>query len=230
MPGLALLNDEPAILTPGSAQAQPVLDSKQTMSPMSPRWGRVLRIAAVLLVSILPVACVDDDPPTAPATGTPTPPSEPGPGPTDPEVISFVDGMNAHRASIGIAPLIWRSDVAAVATAHSQDMEDRDFFSHTNPDGEDPGERLTEAGIDRRAWGENIAWGYSTGASVLSAWLASSGHRANIENGYFTHHGVGKVGTIWTHVFIRPSTSSAAGVPVTASAPPPIRAPEAESP
>ena len=200
------------------------------MSNTSRHLSRFLRIAAVLLLSILPVGCVDDDPPTAPSSGSPSPSPGPGTDPTDPEVISFVDRMNAHRVSLGLAPLVWHSGVAAVATAHSQDMEDRDFFSHTNPDGEDPGDRLDDAGITYRAWGENIAWGYSTGASVLSAWLASSGHRANIENGTFTHHGVGKVGTIWTHVFLRPSTSSSAGDPLSTSAPPPIRGPETESP
>lgn len=200
------------------------------MPPVRSRLTRVLRIAAVLLASMLPVACVDGDPPTAPSSGSPPSSTTPGSGPTDAEVISFVDRVNAHRTSIGLSPLVWHSEVAAVATAHSQDMEDRDFFSHTNPDGEDPGDRLAEAGISRQAWGENIAWGYSTGAAVLSAWLASSGHRANIENGTFTHHGVGKVGTIWTHVFILPRTSSSAGAPATASAPPPIRNPEPESP
>jgi len=193
------------------------------MLNLSPHPGRVLRIAAVLLIALLPVACVEDDPPTAPSSGSPPPPS--GSGPTDAEVISFIDQMNAHRVAEGLSPLIWHSGVAAVATAHSQDMETRDFFSHTNPDGESPGDRLDEAGITYSAWGENIAWGYTTGTSVLNAWIASSGHRANIENGTFTHHGVGKVGTIWTHVFLRPRTSTAT-VPVTTSAPPPIRNPE----
>ncbi|HET9253034.1 MAG TPA: CAP domain-containing protein [Candidatus Eisenbacteria bacterium] len=208
--------------------ARRVLHSRESMLHVNPHPGRVLRIAAILLVSIFPIACVDDDPPTAPSAGSPRPSPSPGSGPTDAEVISFVDRMNEHRVSQGLSPLAWHSGVAAVATAHSQDMENRDFFSHTNPDGDGPGDRLDAAGITYRAWGENIAWGYATGASVLSAWLASSGHRANIENGYFTHHGVGKVGTIWTHVFLRPSSSSAAGAPVTTSAPPPIRKHEQE--
>ena len=194
------------------------------MLHLSPHPGRVLRVAAVLLIALLAVGCLEDDPPTAPSSGSPPPPS--GSGPTEAEVISFVDQMNAHRVSKGLSPLLWHSGVAAVATAHSQDMETRDFFSHTNPDGESPGDRLDEAGITYSAWGENIAWGYSTGTAVLNAWIASSGHRANIENGTFTHHGVGKVGTIWTHVFLRPRSSSTATVPTTTSAPPPIRNPE----
>ena len=196
------------------------------MSIRRPHTGRALVTAALLLVAFLPVACVEDDAPTAPGVpGSPSPSPRPTQGPTDPEVVSFVDQMNAHRVSIGLAPLAWRSDVAAVATAHSQDMTDRDFFSHTNPDGQSPGDRLTEAGITYSWWGENIAWGYATGTSVLNAWLASPGHRANIENTNFTQHGVGKVGNIWTHVFLRPPSTSAAPLATSGSAPPPLRAP-----
>lgn len=186
---------------------------------------RGLTIAALVALALLPVACVEDDAPTAPRLPGSSPPPSSSPGPTDPEVISFVDQMNAHRVSLGLTPLAWRSDVAAVATAHSQDMTDRDFFSHTNPDGEDPGDRLTEAGITYSWWGENIAWGYATGTSVLSAWLASPGHKANIENSNFTQHGVGKVGNIWTHVFLRPPYTTSAPVASSGSAPPPLRTP-----
>jgi uncharacterized protein YkwD len=68
---------------------------------------------------------------------------------------------------------------------------------------------MESAGISYQSAGENIAAGYSTGASVLSGWLGSSGHKANIENANYTHHGVGYVaeGNYWTHVFARnPST------------------------
>jgi uncharacterized protein YkwD len=197
------------------------------MSIPSPQLVRGIRIAAVVLAALLPLGCVEDNPATAPPPpGTSPPPPAPAPGPTDAQVVAFVDLMNEHRESIGLSALVWDSRVAAVAAAHSQDMEDRDFFSHTNPDGEGPGDRLREADIDLRAWGENIAWGYSTGSAVLGAWLASEGHRENIENGYFTHHGVGKVGNIWTHVFLKPSSTSAGRVPVATSAPAPLRNPD----
>ena len=147
-------------------------------------------------------------------TATPTAPGYPAdgssPASADPEVVSFVQQMNAHRQSLGLEPLLWYPGVAAVATAHSQDMIDRGFFSHTNPDGESPWDRLQAAGISYSAAGENIAYGYGTGSSVLSAWLGSPGHKANIEHAAFTHHGVGKAGTYWTHVFLVPTTSSAA--------------------
>lgn len=120
-----------------------------------------------------------------------------------PEVASFVDAVNAHRRSVGCSALTWHEGVALVAETHSQDMVDRNFFGHTNPDGEDPFDRLREAGI---SWsggaGENIAYGTASAETVLQLWLDSPGHRANIENCAYTHHGVGLVGTHWTHVFV----------------------------
>lgn len=122
----------------------------------------------------------------------------------DPEVLSFVEQMNAHRASVGCAPLEWNDAVAAVALGHSQDMVDRSFFSHQNPDGASPFDRLRAAGISYSRAAENIAYGYPTGTAVLTAWLNSPGHKANIENCALTEHGVGLVGTHWTHLFITP--------------------------
>ena len=142
--------------------------------------------------------------PLAPGGSSPPPPS-PAPAPTDSIVAQFVVLVNQHRASLGLGTLAWHAGVAAVAQAHTQDMVDRNFFSHTNPDGETPWDRLAAAGITYSYAGENIAYGYPSASAVLAAWLASPGHRANIENPNFTHHGVGRVGTYWTHVFIKPA-------------------------
>jgi len=126
-------------------------------------------------------------------------------GPTDPEVVSFVKLMNAHRISLGLSALVWDSRAAAVAQAHSRDMFDRHYFSHTSPDGRSTWDRLAARGVTYSRAGENIAWGQGTGRAALTAWLRSPGHRANIECGSYTHHGVGKAGKYWTHVFIRPT-------------------------
>lgn len=111
--------------------------------------------------------------------------------------------VNEHRQSIGAEPLVWLNDLGDVARAHSQDMADRGFFSHTNPDGDDPFDRMSDAGISYGWAGENIAWGYTSAEAVVQGWLDSPGHRANIENVNYTHHGIGHVaeGNYWTHLF-----------------------------
>lgn len=170
----------------------------------------IARFAVLAMLAALPISCGKSGAPTAPSVFSPAPAPTPGAGPTDAEVVSFVASMNAHRVSLGLSALIWDSRVAAVAQAHSQDMVDRGYFSHTTPDGLSPWDRLAAGGVTYTEAGENIAWGYSTGDAVLSAWLGSPGHKANIEHATYTHHGVGKVGTHWTHVFIRTTNSASA--------------------
>jgi uncharacterized protein YkwD len=128
-----------------------------------------------------------------------------GPGSdADPELVLFVDLMNDHRESVGCGRLLWNDDVASVAQHHSEDMVERNYFDHTNPDGESPFDRLQNAGIAYTGAAENIAWGYPTASAVLQGWLDSSGHRSNIENCSLTEHGVGLYQSRWTHLFIRP--------------------------
>jgi uncharacterized protein YkwD len=154
------------------------------------------RFWTLVAVAVLS-GCADDG-----ATG-PDPTTDPPPQ-ADPAVVEFADLVNQHRLSEGCGALTWHAGVAAVAQAHSEDMVARGYFSHTNPDGDSPGDRLRDAAISFTGWAENIAAGYPGAESVLAAWLNSSGHRANIENCSLTHHGVGLEGTHWTHVFLRP--------------------------
>jgi uncharacterized protein YkwD len=191
---------------------------------------RLLRgagISALALALILPVGCSNHDAPTGPSTttNTPAPPSPaPSSGPSDAEVQSLIDLVNDHRRSRGLNPLVWNDEVAAVAQAHSQDMVDRNYRSHINPEGENCGARLTEAGIERNWWGENLCWGFSNASSAFNFWINSDGHRANIERSNFTHHGVGKVNDVWTHVFIEARTTTGVEFSALSSAPSPTSA------
>jgi uncharacterized protein YkwD len=82
-------------------------------------------------------------------------------------------------------------------------MVRRDYFSHTNPEGQSPFDRLRAAGVTYTAAAENIAYGYPTAAAVLQGWRNSDGHRRNLENCEYTHHGVGLNSGKWVEVFIR---------------------------
>ena len=87
-------------------------------------------------------------------------------------------------------------------------MVDRDFFSHVNPDGDLPWDRMEFAGYNWSAAGENIAGGQNSPAAVVNAWMNSDGHCANIMNPNFEDIGVGyypggDYGHYWTQVFGR---------------------------
>jgi uncharacterized protein YkwD len=161
-------------------------------------WG------APTILAVMILACTESSAMATSVAGR-TSALAPTTGPVDPEVRSFVKLMNAHRVSLGLSALVWDRRAAAVAQAHCRDMFRRHYFSHTSPDGRSTWDRLAASGITYSEAGENIAWGQSTGRAVLTAWLRSPGHRANIERGSYTHHGVGKVGAYWTQVFIRPT-------------------------
>jgi uncharacterized protein YkwD len=170
---------------------------------------RRIRMSALALALILPVGCSNHESPTGPSTlsNTPAPPAPaPSSGPSDSEIQSLVDMVNNHRRSIGLSPLVWDDRVAEVALAHSQDMVDRNYYSHINPEGQNAGARLREAGIDYTWWAENYCYGFSTASAAFNFWINSPAHKSNIESSNVTHHGVGKVGSVWTHNFIKPRT------------------------
>jgi Cysteine-rich secretory protein family len=92
--------------------------------------------------------------------------------------------------------LQWSEALAAVALAHSKDMCDRSFFDHVNPDGTDPFERMTAAGIDWVSAGENLAYGTNMSAQQANdLWMdepvCEHNHRSNLLSRNFTHIGVG---------------------------------------
>ncbi|MEV4427891.1 sigma-70 family RNA polymerase sigma factor [Streptomyces sp. NPDC049602] len=124
-----------------------------------------------------------------------------GSGSTAQQVISLV---NSERAKAGCGPLAEHPLLTKAAQGHSDDMAARDFFDHTNPDGDGPGERITAAGYTWSAYGENIAKGQTTAAQVMESWMNSPGHRANILNCDFKEIGVGihtAGGPYWTQAF-----------------------------
>jgi len=131
-------------------------------------------------------------------TGCPQPNPNPNPNPNVPQHVLDMELdahqlVNAQRVAEGLAPLTLRNDLRLVARAHSEDMFARQFFDHENPDGDDPFERMHDAGISFTSAAENIAWNNfpDPAAVAVEGWMNSSGHRANILNGVFTHTGMG---------------------------------------
>ena len=119
------------------------------------------------------------------------------------EVVTLT---NAERQKAGCPPVTSDRTLRSVATAHSEDMAERDYFSHTSPDGDGPEDRAAAAGYDGYS-GENIALGYNSAEAVVKGWMESSGHRENILNCSSTEVGVGVAdssrGLYWTQMFGR---------------------------
>lgn len=65
--------------------------------------------------------------------------------------------VNERRAEHGLEPIEWDGTIASVSRAHSADMNEREYFAHENPDGENPWDRFEDVGSYCQGYGENIA-------------------------------------------------------------------------
>lgn len=106
-----------------------------------------------------------------------------------------------NRARSGLPPLKLHRQLQWAARTHTIEMQASGEFSH---DGWQ--DYIRNSGFRGAAVGENIAYGYSSPASVMQAWLGSPGHRANILNPSTRFIGIGCVNAgqpWWTQDFGR---------------------------
>lgn len=136
---------------------------------------------------LTPDASPDQTPDLTP-TPTPTPDATPDAALSGyaAEVVRLV---NAERAKNGLPALSVDTKVQRAAQVRAS--EQAQLFSHTRPNGASCFTALTEAGVSYRGAGENIAYGQTSPAAVMNAWMNSEGHRKNILNANFTTIGVG---------------------------------------
>jgi len=88
--------------------------------------------------------------------------------------------MNEYRAKNGLAPLRDDPRLDLAASDRMQDMEDLGYWSHESPDGRSPFLWLKPRGYTFHFAGENLAAGFETCEVLVSSWMESEGHRANI--------------------------------------------------
>jgi uncharacterized protein YkwD len=81
--------------------------------------------------------------------------------------------------------LVWNDLLSQASLAHSLDMKINNFVSHVGSDGLTFGQRIDVTGYVYTAAGENVAAGQTTVDSVMTAWIESPGHCANIMNSSF---------------------------------------------
>ncbi len=117
--------------------------------------------------------------------------------------------VNQQRAAAGLQPLKQNWQLSRVARYKSQDMINKNYFSHQSPTYGSPFNMMESFGLRFSAAGENIAMGQRTAAEVMNAWMNSSGHRANILNPSYTEIGVGLAKSssgvcYWTQQFMKP--------------------------
>lgn len=159
---------------------------------------------------IVPAPPVTKPPAPIPApVPSPKPPSPPAPAPINgltSDESKMVNLVNQERMNQGVKPLGVNMQLVSLARKKSQDMIDKNYFSHTSPTYGSPFDMMRNAGVSFRTAGENIA-GAATTESAHQSLMNSPGHRANILNTSFSQIGIGIVsgsiyGKMFTQMFI----------------------------
>lgn len=144
---------------------------------------------------------------------------------------------NQDRTSNGVAALSWNSTLGGIARSmpnsslcgftiygRSQDMVNRNYFSHVICGSHYVFDFMTAVGVRYNKAGENIGWttapDSSSASAINTAFMNSSEHRANILDSSFTQIGIGAAGgtasdtccggtaeVMYTEDFIQPASA-----------------------
>lgn len=108
-------------------------------------------------------------------------------------------------------PLSLDEALGRAALAYSQQMATWGYMDHAGHDGTTPAERITRSGYHWSEIGENLASGHMSAEQVVSGWLGSPEHCANLMDPLFRHMGVAyavnphdSVGVYWAQEFGAP--------------------------
>lgn len=102
--------------------------------------------------------------------------------------------VNQHRAGLGLSQLGLASSLRSSAEWKARHMAAYHYLDHDDPAppvARGWYQRLTDNGYTAALCAENIAQGYQTASAVLAGWLASPGHKENLEDAYWTVTGLG---------------------------------------
>lgn len=123
--------------------------------------------------------------------------SDPYEGDPDPSSVelAYRQLLNEERQERGLDRLDHDESMADVSRNHSEDMADRGFYDHENPDGMDHRDRLWEAGIQCDTPGEVLAQAPArqsqrTAEDLFESLMGSPGHKELMMDPEWDVHGV----------------------------------------
>jgi uncharacterized protein YkwD len=109
--------------------------------------------------------------------------------------VVLLNMINTARLGNGLPALNANPAINVAAQYRSQDMIDRNYFSHQTPDGKNINNILCEFGVMYAACGENIQYAspssWANPELFFDSWMNSDLHRANILSGTFSQIGIG---------------------------------------
>lgn len=106
-------------------------------------------------------------------------------------IESVIEATNGQRTKEGLPPLATNALLIESAKIKTEDMIANQYFEHTSPAGVTVSDLGDRVGYDYIVMGENLALGnFDDAADLLTAWMNSPGHRANILNPQYKEIGV----------------------------------------
>ena len=109
--------------------------------------------------------------------------------------------INLHREADSLMPLEYHPIIHQVAQLHTQQQIEQQHISH---EGFGQRAQYLQYRLGSTSQAENVAYGYTTPAALVNAWLHSPGHRHNIFNSH-THTAISIIeqeGSFWaTQIF-----------------------------
>lgn len=111
---------------------------------------------------------------------------------SDLTVTNITSAVNKERQMRNLLTLSTHNSLQTAAQIKSDDMMSRHYFSHTNPEGLYVWPTIVSQGYTPYLQlGENLAIEFYDTESLMSAWMNSPTHRANIVNEGFKDQGMG---------------------------------------
>jgi hypothetical protein len=103
----------------------------------------------------------------------------------------IIERTNDVRITHGLSALSINGKLSQAALAKVDDMFTYQYFEHDSPQGKTPSTFVKGAGYEYLTIGENLALGiFEDEKDLVTAWMNSPGHRANILGEHFTEIGV----------------------------------------
>ena len=119
--------------------------------------------------------------------------------------LEILDLVNNYRATKDLQTLERLDFISSVALTHTNYMVIKGEANHDNFPQRNENLVLNAAA---KSVGENVAYGFSSANSVVTAWIKSDEHRAIIEKESYTHFGISTEQNIegryfFTQIFIK---------------------------
>lgn len=106
---------------------------------------------------------------------------------------TLIDLTNQQRSTAGLPPLKENPQLMASAEAKAENMLANNYWAHVAPDGTTPWYFISQSGYDYSRAGENLAMDFTTDEDLMTSWMNSPEHRANILNPNYLDIGIAVV-------------------------------------